>query len=135
MDRDRNFIFSRFRLEMSSLTYVFEGLKIKTQKRLSQKIPNSPLVANPNEYGELVDKSLELQYEQDRLITLKSRKNYYFITFLVIYHFRTHVSTCLLLTVHVTLHVFFKCFYLTYKYMHKNTISSFLDREVFSNWY
>ena len=58
---------------MSSLTYVFEGLKIKTQKRLSQKIPNSPLVANPNEYGELVDKSLELQYEQDRLITLKSR--------------------------------------------------------------
>ena len=45
----------------------FENLKI--EKRLSQKIPNSPSIANPNEYGELVDKSLELQYEQERFIT------------------------------------------------------------------
>ena len=66
----------------------FWTLKIETEKRLSQKIPNSPSILNPNEYGELVDKSLELQYEQDRFITL----NYYFITFRVIYHFRTRLN-------------------------------------------
>ena len=48
------------------IVFFFENRNLK---RLSQKIPNSPSIANPNEYGELVDKSLELQYEQERFIT------------------------------------------------------------------
>ena len=91
----RNFNFQNF------FSRNFENWNVK---RLSQKIPNSPSIENPSEYGELVDKSLELQYEQERFIKCKITILSLFWWFVIF----EHVCTCLLLTVLVTLpiHVF-----------------------------
>ena len=104
-DFSKSKIFREKFFEISTSKNIFSRIfENRNVKRLSQKIPNSPSIENPSEYGELVDKSLELQYEQERFIKCKITILSLFWWFVIF----EHVRTCLLLTVLVTLpiHVF-----------------------------